>query len=86
MGVNWEVHSPDSASVTQMAWRPDGNVLAVAYESGRLQHLNLSDGSAVYTTEFVSTIQHLSWVSCNHEVTKIEGIFPSFDSLSVFTE
>ncbi|KAM7540151.1 hypothetical protein Aperf_G00000031765 [Anoplocephala perfoliata] len=64
MGVNWEVHSSDSASVTHMAWRPDGNVLAVAYESGRLQQLNLSDGSTVYTAELgASTIQQLAWVS-----------------------
>ncbi|VUZ51421.1 unnamed protein product [Hymenolepis diminuta] len=87
MGVNWEVTSQDSGGVTHIAWRPDGDVLAVAYESGRVQQLNHSDGSIVYAMEFgYKAIEHLSWVSCEHEVAKKEAFFPSFSSLSVFSD
>ncbi|KAL5966618.1 Anaphase-promoting complex subunit 4 [Taenia solium] len=56
MGINWEVHSPDSGGVTCLAWRPDGKVLSVAYECGRLQFLNLLDGTVLHSMEFGTAI------------------------------
>ena len=87
MGINWEVSSSDSGGVTHLAWRPDGKVIAVAYECGRLQFLNLLDGSVLYSKEFgANTFRYLTWVSCEHDVTTKQTIFPPFESLSVFTE
>nr|CDS26147.1 anaphase promoting complex subunit 4 [Hymenolepis microstoma] len=87
MGVNWEVTSQDSGAVTHIAWRPDGDVLAVAYESGRVEQLNHSNGSIVYTMEFgCKSIELLSWVSCEHEVAEKEAFFPPFSSLSIFSD
>lgn len=87
MGINWEVHSSDSGGVTCLAWRPDGKVLSVAYECGRLQFLNLLDGTVLHSMEFGTVvIRHLIWVSCEHNVTTKQTIFPPFESLSVFTE
>ncbi|VDK32954.1 unnamed protein product [Taenia asiatica] len=87
MGINWEVHSPDSGGVTCLAWRPDGKVLSVAYECGRLQFLNLLDGTVLHSMEFgTAVIRYLTWVSCEHNVTTKQTIFPPFESLSVFTD
>ncbi|KAH9286676.1 Anaphase-promoting complex subunit 4 [Echinococcus granulosus] len=87
MGINWEVHSSDSGGVTYLAWRPDGKVLSVAYECGRLKFLNLLDGSVLHSMEFgTAVIRHLTWVSCEHNVTTKQTIFPPFESLSIFTD
>ncbi|KAL5112787.1 Anaphase-promoting complex subunit 4 [Taenia crassiceps] len=61
MGINWEAHSSDTGGVTCLAWRPDGKVLCVAYECGRLQFLNLLDGTVLHSIEFGTTVvRHLT--------------------------
>ncbi|VDD82040.1 unnamed protein product [Mesocestoides corti] len=87
LGLTWEVRSPHPGGVTHLAWRPDGKVIAAAYEFGRLHFLNLLDGSLLRVLEFNdATIQDLVWVSCGNAAPLKQSFFPPFESLSVFSD
>ncbi|CAN7999098.1 unnamed protein product [Ixodes hexagonus] len=49
--------------VQSLAWRPDGKILAIAYDTGTLILCNVENADIVHTIEVAACISTLSWAS-----------------------
>ncbi|KAL7061553.1 hypothetical protein AAHC03_01541 [Spirometra sp. Aus1] len=92
MSLTWEVHSPELGEITQLAWQPNGKVIAAAYESQKIQMFNLSDGSLIHHMTFDKRICDLRWIECDPPSDRktnpshSSDYFPPFDALAIFTD
>ena len=56
---------PSDHSVTALSWRPDGKVLAVAYENGKIDLFDVEDHQPILTlTEIKQQVSFMRWCSC----------------------
>ncbi|VDN13962.1 unnamed protein product, partial [Dibothriocephalus latus] len=92
MSLTWEIHSPELGAITQLAWQPNGKVIAAAYESQKIQMFNLSDGSLIHHMTFDKPICDLRWIECDPPSDRTINLshsseyFPPFDALAIFAD
>lgn len=78
----------EAAKVTQVAWKPDGRVLAAGYSSGQLKHLDLETGETVCSEQLSSSICCMSWceaedsTSDNLQEEEEDDVLPELPEIS----
>ncbi|XP_064601241.1 anaphase-promoting complex subunit 4-like [Liolophura sinensis] len=62
----WSLPPPaEGVTVSALAWRPDGKVVAVGYTSGKLILCDVENSDVLHSTVIQGQITHMSWISHN---------------------
>ncbi|CAL1277587.1 unnamed protein product [Larinioides sclopetarius] len=64
----WSISSGSTkeknVQVTALAWRPDGKILAYAYDSGKITLCDVENSEAVHVLDVHCIVTSLAWVQC----------------------
>ena len=53
--------------ITALAWRPDGKILAVSYESGKIELFDVEHHQPIFTMEDIKQkVTFMRWSSCGN--------------------
>jgi anaphase-promoting complex subunit 4 len=76
----WTLRSSDYKAIS-LAWRPDGKVLALGLDNGRVHLVNVENSECLHEYEVGSKPQFLDWVTTNPPRTSTPG-----GNSGIFTE
>lgn len=80
----WSVSCPhQNVTVTSLAWRPDGKILAVAYSSGHFRLLAVEDAKKIFSFNCKEGIQKLYWLQEDEELSKKQESNNFYEDISV---
>ncbi|KAL7633841.1 UNVERIFIED_CONTAM: hypothetical protein RMT77_015797 [Armadillidium vulgare] len=67
----WVLNPPtENEKVTALAWRPDSNVLAIGYSSGKVLLTNIEDSKTIHELDLKEEVSFLSW----NKYTNLDGV------------
>lgn len=76
----WSLAPPkDNCTVDGIAWRPDGKVLAIAYNNGTILLINVETRAIILSFEVPGEVSYISWVQEKTEA-KFQDIYNSTET------
>ena len=58
----WSISASEAGQALSVAWRPDGKILAAAFNDGKIKLFDIENAECVHETEIESTPTSIDWV------------------------
>lgn len=79
----WSISTTEGRALS-VAWRPDGKILAVAFNDGKIKLFDIENAECIHKTEIESTPTALDWIE--EEKEKVSNCETSEKNLPFFVE